>query len=63
VRVVRELIEQVRAAELPRQVKILVGGYPFKLANDLWKKIGADSCASDAEAAVEAANKLFATTT
>jgi methanogenic corrinoid protein MtbC1 len=41
-----------------RDPKIIVGGYPFRVDTDLWKKVGADGQAVDAETAVEMAEKL-----
>ena len=38
--------------------KIIVGGYPFRIDIDLWKKVGADGQAEDAETAVEMGEKL-----
>lgn len=52
-----DLIEQVRIA-IP-QIKILVGGYPFKLDPDLWRRVGADGYATNAKDAVEIANALM----
>jgi methanogenic corrinoid protein MtbC1 len=60
VRVVEELIKGVRAAEGVRDVKILVGGYPFNIAPELWRKVGADAYARDALEAVEVAGELAA---
>ena len=37
---------------------ILVGGYPFLLSPDLWRRVGADGFASDAQQAVQVANAL-----
>jgi MerR family transcriptional regulator, light-induced transcriptional regulator len=59
IRFVRELIEKIRADERTKNVKVLVGGYPFNVAPDLWRKIGADGFAKDAPGAVAAANKLM----
>jgi len=39
-------------------VKILVGGYPFKVEPELWKTIGADGSANGAREAIELANRL-----
>lgn len=39
-------------------VKILVGGYPFKLAPELWKMVGADGSASGAREAIALGNRL-----
>ncbi len=38
--------------------KVVVGGYPFNLIKNLWKKIGADGYAPDAEKAVKLGNEL-----
>jgi methanogenic corrinoid protein MtbC1 len=37
-----------------------VGGYPFNVMPALWRKIGADGYAADAEGAVEIGNRLIA---
>lgn len=58
---VRHLIQVVRDSVMSH-VKILVGGYPFNLAPNLWKQIGADGFGSDALDAVALANKLVADT-
>jgi methylmalonyl-CoA mutase cobalamin-binding domain/chain len=58
VRRVASLIEQIRAADLAYDVKVLVGGYPFNIAPDLWQEIGADGYAASAEHAVDLANQL-----
>ena len=41
--------------------RVLVGGYPFNLSPDLWRKVGADGYAMDAETAVTAADRVIAT--
>jgi methanogenic corrinoid protein MtbC1 len=53
-----ELISLVRASEACRQVKILVGGYPFNVEPTLWQQVGADAYVSDASAAISTANSL-----
>jgi methanogenic corrinoid protein MtbC1 len=58
VRAVASLIAAVRRAPECSGVKILVGGYPFKTAPDLWKMIGADGSAPDAQDAVILGNRL-----
>ena len=58
VRSVESLIAAVRRRPECCRAKILVGGYPFKVALDLWKMIGADGSASDAQEAVILANRL-----
>jgi methanogenic corrinoid protein MtbC1 len=55
---VRELIERVRATEVGRRTAILVGGYPFLLSPELWRRVTADGFAPDAEQAVQVANRL-----
>lgn len=57
-RKVGELIASVRATEATAHVKILVGGYPFNVDRDLWRRLGADGFARDARDAVAAANRL-----
>jgi methanogenic corrinoid protein MtbC1 len=56
--VVHYLIRSLRADPRTRSVKIIVGGYPFTLVPDLWKQIGADACAGNADEAVSIANRL-----
>jgi methanogenic corrinoid protein MtbC1 len=57
-----DLVQSVRRAPQCGNVKILVGGYPFQRAPDLWSLLGADGAASDAEEAVEVVTSLFDTT-
>lgn len=57
-RAVAELIAAARAAERFRDLRIMVGGHPFDLEPDLWRRVGADLYAADAEQAVAAANRL-----
>jgi MerR family transcriptional regulator, light-induced transcriptional regulator len=58
VRAVEALIIAVRGAPECDSVKILVGGYPFKVAPELWRDIGADGSAPDAQAAVILAKRF-----
>jgi methanogenic corrinoid protein MtbC1 len=58
VRKVESLIAAVRRTPECSRVKILVGGFPFKTDPDLWKIIGADGSAPDAQAATLLANRL-----
>jgi methanogenic corrinoid protein MtbC1 len=60
VHAVRELVEAVRAEPACRDIKIMVGGYPFNLAPELWSEVGADACAPDAEGAVQIATLFTA---
>jgi MerR family transcriptional regulator, light-induced transcriptional regulator len=57
---VRKLIEAVRKEPRCPTVAILVGGHPFNLDPDLWRKVGADGCACDADQAISVANSLRA---
>ncbi len=50
---VEQLITAVRAEPATAHVRILVGGYPFTVDDSLFKKVGADATAYDAESAVE----------
>ncbi|MDQ3487480.1 MAG: cobalamin-dependent protein [Acidobacteriota bacterium] len=58
IRRIEEMIRLVRAHPACRGVTILVGGAPFVLAPDLWKKVGASATASDAQEAVAAVRHL-----
>ncbi len=55
---VMNLIRTVRSCVECRDPKIIVGGYPFRVDTDLWKKVGADGQAENAENAVKMAEKL-----
>lgn len=55
----RALIARVRESSHRDHVKILVGGRPFRLAEDLWRRVGADGTGSDAQAALQAADALL----
>jgi methanogenic corrinoid protein MtbC1 len=57
---VDELIKRVRSHSPCRDVKILVGGGPFLAAPDLWRRIGADGWAPDAQEAIVLAGRLTA---
>lgn len=61
VRAVRKLIEAIRASETAKNIKIMVGGYPFNVAPDLWREIGADGFSTNADEAVAVANRLIQT--
>lgn len=54
---VENLIKAVKNAENLNNVKILVGGNAFNKDKKLWKRIGADFYAHDAEEAIEVLNK------
>jgi MerR family transcriptional regulator, light-induced transcriptional regulator len=57
---VTELISLVRQEGLDARVKIMVGGYPFNLSSNLWKVVGADAYAHDAQQAIRMAEELLA---
>jgi methanogenic corrinoid protein MtbC1 len=59
-RAVEALIAAVRRTSECSGVKILVGGYPFKVVADLWRSVGADGSANDAQEAVALANQFSA---
>jgi MerR family transcriptional regulator, light-induced transcriptional regulator len=56
---VADLITRVRASEAGKHVKILVGGYPFKISETLWQSINADGFGHDAQHAIAVANELI----
>jgi methanogenic corrinoid protein MtbC1 len=52
------VIRTIREQDAYLKTKILVGGHPFNIAPDLWKKIGADGHARSADEAIKLANQL-----
>ncbi len=56
---VADVIAGVRGS-VAQRVIILVGGYPFSHAPELWKKLGADGYAADAEGSLRAVTDLLA---
>jgi MerR family transcriptional regulator, light-induced transcriptional regulator len=57
-RAVRELVASVRAHPDCRATTILVGGRLFSITPDLWRNVGADGTAPDAQAAIALAEEL-----
>ena len=55
---VARLIRALRAEPGMGDLKILVGGRPFNLDPELWKRVGADGCARSAVDAVTVAKRL-----
>ncbi len=55
---VQQSIREVRALPEGQALKIIVGGYCFNMASDIWMTVGADAHARSAEEAVELANRL-----
>ncbi len=56
---VEQLIAQVRSSEACQGVKIMVGGYPFNVDPELWRRVGADGHAGDAGEALDVAARLL----
>lgn len=54
----RELIYQVKSDDQVSGIKVLVGGRPFGVDDELWKQVGADGFAWDAQQAIKTATKL-----
>jgi methanogenic corrinoid protein MtbC1 len=59
IQAVSELIGEIRKSADTSKLKIIVGGYPFNIAQDLWWKVGADMGAQDAREAVEKGTRAF----
>lgn len=57
---VYELVQAIRADPATAGTRIVIGGYPFNIVPDLWKRVGADGGAQSAEEAVEVVNRLVA---
>lgn len=53
------VIESLKNKKEYQDIKIYVGGYPFNIDNELWKKIGADNYAKDALTALDISEKQF----
>ena len=58
VELVEEFIGKLRERSEIRHIPVLVGGRPFFVVENLWKRVGADGWARDAETAVEEGTKL-----
>ncbi len=56
---VSELIRQVKNDSKFKKTKILVGGYPFLLADKMWQNVGADGFAVNVPEAINLANQLI----
>lgn len=56
---VADVIRAVRQNSGHRAIRILVGGYPFRVDPELWRSVGADGFAVDASEAVTLANRLL----
>lgn len=60
VKLLREIIGQVKESPMSHSFYILVGGYALRSSPGLWQRIGADGFAEDAQSAVITANRLIA---
>jgi methanogenic corrinoid protein MtbC1 len=54
---VQDLVETVRAEPRCAFLHVMVGGYPFTVDPALWRAVGADGAAADADAAVALAEQ------
>lgn len=59
IQLVADLIARVRTMDPGRRIKILTGGYPFNIEQDLWRQVGADGYAANAEQAIATATALL----
>jgi methanogenic corrinoid protein MtbC1 len=59
---VATLIRLVRGSEIAQNVRIIVGGYPFNVTENLWRNVGADGYGRDANDALRVANSLVGLT-
>ncbi len=57
---VQELIELVRTDPRCARLRVMVGGHPFTIDPALWRTVGADGTAADADAAVTLAGQWLA---
>ncbi len=53
-----ELINRIRTETNVPQMKIIIGGRPFTISPDLWKKYNVDGYAENVEKAIEVADRL-----
>ncbi len=60
---VQDLIDAVRVDPRCARLRIMVGGHPFTIDPALWRTVGADGTAADAEAAVALAGHWLAGST
>ncbi len=55
---VEKLIKTVRQSEIVGKIKIFVGGYVFNNNSELWRQVGADGFATDAEESLVKINSI-----
>jgi methanogenic corrinoid protein MtbC1 len=58
IRALKDLISSIREFDPNKRVKILVGGYALRTSPELWKRVGADGFAEDAQQAITLANQI-----
>jgi methanogenic corrinoid protein MtbC1 len=56
---IHSVIRAVRSDSRMQHVRIMVGGYPFNVDLDLWKKVGADGCGTNAQESESVARELL----
>ena len=56
---VASLVKAVRERPALNRVRVMVGGYPFNVDPDLWRKVGADGSSLDASHAVADVGRLL----
>ncbi len=54
---VEALIAKIREHDEYEDLTILVGGYPFRMSENMWKEVGADGFALDAQEAIKIAEE------
>ncbi len=60
INLVAEMIHQARTTRaIPESMKIIVGGYPFRVVDTLWQQVDADGYALNAQDAIITANKIL----
>ncbi|MFP4427225.1 MAG: cobalamin B12-binding domain-containing protein [Alkalispirochaetaceae bacterium] len=53
------LIEKAKAADINPELRVLVGGRPFNTDKELWRRVGADLYAPDAQTAINVVNEAL----
>lgn len=56
---VSDMILKIKSSLKEHKVKIMVGGRPFNISKNLWKDLGADGYAADAQKAIKVASNLI----
>jgi methanogenic corrinoid protein MtbC1 len=58
-----KLIELIKNNPGTKNIKVLVGGYPFLISDSLWQKIGADGFSRNSDDAIRKADEILSATT